>query len=262
MPVAKKAPKQFSFSKIPEDLKKKFFGPSAPMKAPSPEQSGLMPTNLDLTTVANVKDWLEIPLDDTTDDNLIQACITAAGTYWLWRTGLAPQNGEYTGSPLNSQVSVTETYNGNGSPRMFLRLIPIVSVQSLVINAVPINQSTAYGIPGWVIDGDARSIWIRYGGGTNVTVTFPYYPGLIAGNYFQKGIQNVTVEYTAGYATTPFDVEQASKQMVSENYKRRQWIGLRSQSMGMNAGSTTYNSWVVAPEVEAVITAYTRTAVV
>src|SRR5579863_8891565 len=104
---------------------------SGKLEAAPPEQS-LSPSALDLTTVQNVKDFLDVTANQ--DDQIIQGLITSCGAYWLWRTGLGAQNNVNTQSPLNSQVSFNEWYDGNGSLRMYLRNRPIVSVSLLQIN--------------------------------------------------------------------------------------------------------------------------------
>src|ERR1700676_4869931 len=93
------------------------------------------PSPLDLTDLAAVKGWLGSIAQPTanSDDNNIQMCITAPSMWWLRQTGLGNESGINTASPLNSQVSYTEVYDGNGSNKLYLRNRPIISVASLVI---------------------------------------------------------------------------------------------------------------------------------
>lgn len=162
---------------------------------------------IDLTTVSSVKAWLssngKASANDTDDPN-IQLCITAASMYWLWRTGRGPRNNSVpTQSPFNQGVQYTETYDGNGKTKMFLRNAPILSIQSLVVNGVTIPQSTAWNVLGWVINDDGKSISIRRGSGTLALVS-QYALGQLI---FNQGIQNVVVQYTAGFAEMPIPDE-------------------------------------------------------
>lgn len=230
------------------------------VKAPPPEQS-LSPSALDLTTLQNVKDYLGVT--GTGDDNVIQGLITALGTAWLWWTGLGNQNRINTQSPFNSQVTYSEVYDGNGSPRMYLRNRPIISVVSLSIDGVVMQASTGYPNPGYVIDGNAKSIVLINGGGpSSATFSFNYLPGPSCGGWwFKKGLQNVSVQYTAGYSTTPFDVELAAKQIVATTYQRKKRRDQTSQAMAQGAGTIAFRDWSIPPEAREVINAYRRDAI-
>lgn len=161
-----------------------------------------MNSPIDLTTVELVKNWLSksgTASANETDDPNIQLCITAASMYWLWRTGRGAQNNSVPAqSPFNQPVSFSETYDGNGKSSMFLRNSPISSVQSLIVNGITIPQSTAWNQMGWVVEADGKRISIRAGGGTNIQLVSQYALGRLI---FNKGTQNVSVQYTAGYPT-------------------------------------------------------------
>ena len=51
------------------------------------------------------------------------------------------------------------------------------------------------------------------------------------------------MQYTAGFATTPTDLEMCARKVVSLNYKRRGWIGQNSQAMAGGAGTVSYGQW-------------------
>lgn len=220
----------------------------------------MAPNAIDLTTLAAVKAWLS--LTSTTDDQVVQDCITAASLYWLHATGLGPQDlTNPTASPLNSVVPYSEVYDGSGSNRLFLRNRPIVAVSSLSIGAIAIQASSGVNVPGYVIDGTRKSISLRGGFGPPVSgqllrVGFANLRGNDRG--FGNDVQGVAVAYTAGYSATPFDVEMACRQQVALNYKRRGWIGQRSQSMAQGAGTISYESWEIPPSVQSVMDRYKR----
>jgi hypothetical protein len=229
---------------------------------------------IDLTTLANVQAWLGI--SGESENNVINDCITAASSYWLWALGLTQQNGEPWStdpeddpcSPLNSVVTTSETYDGPGSARLFLRIRPIVSVASLTVDGISIPASTAVTVPGYVIDGSGKSLAIRSGsggpgiGGGALTVGFAFLRNRQRSSwFFAEGIQNVAVTYSAGYEETPPDIEMAVRQMVSVNYKRRQWIDQRTQMMAQGAGSIQFRDWELPPEVRSVMEHYKRRAI-
>lgn len=160
-------------------------------------QTTILPSPIDLTSINGVKSWLSAngqPNASTSDDANIQACITALSAEFLWRTGRGPRSNVLpTQSPYVEPVSFSETYDGNGHDQLFLRNAPIQSVQSLMINGVSIPQSTGYGVFGFAIADDGRSLYMIHGSGAILSTRLGF------GHHFSKGRQNVSVQYTAGY---------------------------------------------------------------
>jgi hypothetical protein len=193
-----------------------------------------------------------VPVTDVTD-SILASMITGASQYWLTRTGKAS---------LNSVGSYSERYDGSGSRRQFLRNTPILSVSSLQFvlggAAVTISPSPDAVQPGFVIDQGGKSLaLIGYplGSWTGIGIGWPRI------DRFPEGVQNIAVSYTAGFASTPFDVMDKVTQQVAVNYKRTSWIDQASQVLN-ESGTASYRSWEVPPEVERVIQAYTRRAIV
>src|SRR5574340_485552 len=226
------------------------------------------PNAIDLTTLAAVKGWTGA--SGTADDQIVQDCITAFAAYVLHLTGRGPSDGTIpAGSPFVSPQAYNETYDGNGTARLFLRNWPIVSVEALTIGPLVIPQSTAWNVPGWVIDGSAKSLSLRGGGGGRMqgvlTIGFsfgpsPYWGG--TGYRFGTGdpsdVQAVNVQYTAGFPTVPFDLEMTARKVVALNYKRKAWIGQKSQAMAAGAGTVVYGQWEMDPDCMRVIEHYKR----
>ena len=216
---------------------------------------------IDLTTLANVKSWVQLGVAG--DDQIIQDAITAFSAYVLRVTGRGPADGSIpAASPLNSVVAYDEFYDGSGTERQQVRNWPIVSVSSVNINGQVIQQSTSINTWGWVVDGDAKFISLRGGFAPNVA-TFQNYrfqgnrygsrgPGFCVGN------QNVEIVYSAGFAATPLDLEMVARKVVSLNYKRRTWIGQRSQQMANGAGTVSYNDWEMDNQDRQAILFYKR----
>ena len=156
----------------------------------------------DLTTLANVKAWLGIT--STTDDAQISRLITAYSQYiQTW---------------LNRQIAVqsyTELRDGSGKDFLVFGDYPVTAVASLKVDGLSIAPS-ADGVtqPGYAFNGD--EIWL-------------------IGYRFNKGRKNVALTYSAGYATTPPELEQAVIEVIALRYKERERIGHQSKSL---AGET------------------------
>jgi len=157
----------------------------------------------DLTTVANLKQWLNI--STTTDDALLARLVTACST--------AIQN--YLNRQFAS-ASYTDNIDGEATNAIILGNYPVTAVASLTIDGIAIPSSTGTGVPGFV--------WDMYG--------VQLVPGLYQ---FTRGNGNITVSYTAGYAAIPLDLEQACIEFAALRYKERARIGIASQTL---AGET------------------------
>jgi hypothetical protein len=229
------------------------------------------PNAIDLTTLNAVKQWSGSvdasgnPQASSAWDQVIQDAITAFSLFMLRRTGRGPQDGSVPPtSSLNSVVTVTETYDGSGTNRQFLRLWPIQSVISLTVGAIAVPSSPSPGSPGYVIDGSKKSLAIVCGGGGyGGPATFADLRGGRRGRGgFWEGIQNVVVNYTAGFDGVPFDLEMLSRRTVALNYKRKGWLGQSSQSMANGAGTVVYTNKEMEADCEHMIQFYKRRAIV
>jgi hypothetical protein len=152
----------------------------------------------DLTTLSAVKSWLNIA--STSDDVLLSRLITSTSQYiqsWLNRS-FALQ-------------SYTERRSGTGTYAIALSNYPAAVINSVLVGAFSIPASTDGVSAGYVTDGK-----------------FIY----LVGYLFTQGIMNVTLTYTAGYATTPPEIEQCCIELLSIRYKERQRIGENSKSIG------------------------------
>jgi hypothetical protein len=166
-----------------------------------------MPNPVDLTTIANVRSWLSSngkPSSDVTDNGNIQSLITAVSIDFLRRTGRGPQNNAVpVQSPFCQAVVYSETYDGNGNDRLFLRNWPILSVASLSISGVAASQSTSAAMPGFQIDASGRSLSFQGAGGGAWLSGSRCLFGAGAASRFARGVGNVQVTYTAGFAEQP-----------------------------------------------------------
>lgn len=136
-----------------------------------------------ITTLATVKEYLG--LTGTEEDSLLNRLID-------WATDFIHS---YCGR-IFPQGSYDEYYDGDGTEGLLSQQFPIVSVSSLEVDGV-VKDSTSL-----VIYAPLGLIRLKSG-------TFP------------KGKQNVRLQYTAGYATLPKDLEHACIELVSLKYYDR-----------------------------------------
>jgi len=226
--------------------------------------SSLYPVpDIDLTTLEIVKDYLTVC--DSKSDTVISWAITSASIYWLWRTGQGNADGSVpTHSPYVSPQPYSEWYDGNGNDRLFLRHSPIVSVQALNINGVAVRASSTFGDGGFVVDQNGRSLTFRSSGsGVSRGVNQGYgyaYSSFFPACGFSLGTQNIQVQYTAGFVTTPLDINEAVTEMVALTVKRRGWLDFKQQAMPDTIGTITYRDWIFTPKIISVMENYARRA--
>lgn len=130
----------------------------------------------DLTTLAHLKAWLDIPADNTTSDVLLQRLITAASKFIV----------RYCNRSFEARPYV-ETYNGFGQTFMVVRQWPVSHVSSLVFGGLNLT-TPAQGNPpqnGFNFAPD--------GSGPPTIVLFGY--------CFPQQRNGVVVSYVAGYQT-------------------------------------------------------------
>jgi hypothetical protein len=161
-----------------------------------------MPDPRDLTTLANLKAWLNVT--STADDALLQTLVTAASVFiesWLDRPIL--------------QGVVTEIRDGTDGDVLVLAVTPVTAVASLTIDGVDVPPAPDATSPGYAFTTTRLSL---------------------LGRRFRRGRGNVQVTYSAGYATVPPDLAQAAIALAGLRYRDRDRIGLAAKGL---AGETT-----------------------
>lgn len=157
----------------------------------------------DLCTVADLKAWL--PNQGNNDDTTLQNLITNGSMIVL---------NEYLNRPhiLASVIgTMIETYDGNEADRLLPRTFPLIAVSAVSVDGVPIPQSTSPVTAGFLWD--SRRVMLR-------------------GFRFCRGVQNVSLTYTAGYSSVPLDLKQAAIEAFALAYRQRPHIGEKTQSIG------------------------------
>jgi hypothetical protein len=167
----------------------------------------------DLTTLSNAYGWVGAApgSDDTTLERLITAYSSRIQAFLGYNV---------------VQTSYTRTFNGQGTPKLYVPDIPLQSVQSLVIDAMPVPQG--------VISGNAQQAGF-YNDDRCI--------GLI-GYMFNRGFQNITAAYTAGLASADpalTVIEQACLDWVKIAYSRKTMPGIGVDVVSVKAGDTQIN---------------------
>ena len=76
---------------------------------------------------------------------------------------------------------------------------------------------------------------------------------VLIGYGFNRGMANVMVSYTAGFATVPLEIEQACIELIAFRYREAQRVGMSSKGM---LGETT--SFIVRDVPPSVATGATK----
>lgn len=177
----------------------------------------------DLTTLASIEQYLGLQSGNE-DEALLSALITA----------LSAAAGTYCSREFTSQA-VTETRDGRGERRMPFLQNPATAVSSLVIDGQTIPAGDPFQTPGYYF--------------TSTMLMLTRY-------CFCRGLGNVTISYTAGYATIPADLAQAINEWVALRYRE---IGhLDKSSEGLPNMTTAYLVKDMRPSTQLVLDRYKR----
>lgn len=186
----------------------------------------------DLTTLENLKGWLPVPLTTTSDDDTLSRLITVVSADFM----------RATKRPDLLSAEYNEVHEGDGSKRMIAFHWPITEITSLIVGGVTISASADKIARGYYIDEDIdpERVWNIY----------------LVGSSFTDGAA-IRLEYSAGYETTPADIEQAVIEWSAYRYVGRQSVGVIEQKS--TEGESEETQKVDAPEnVLSVIDRYAR----
>lgn len=210
----------------------------------------------DLTTLARLKVMLGIDVTEISADPVLSLLITSQSALFLQQIDRPLAIASYTETLDGHSERIKQrlgygshafAFGGFSTTRgggyaITLRYTPVVSITSLTIDGNPIPQGSSANTPaqvdGWTINEDRIEM---------LGCTYLFTPG----------IGNVVINYTAGYAATPADVEQAIWELVDYRYKERDHRGQRSKDIG--GGQTVYFQMDgVPPSVQTTIDQYKR----
>jgi len=203
---------------------------------------------VDLTTLAQVQALIKV---DSADTTLVTGLVTALSRYVAQVCGR---------NNLNSVQSLTDVLDGNGSDKQFVSEWPIKTVTSVSVFGVAIPASADGIQPGYTFDPNAiillPNTFVGVPGGRSGLARFPH------------GRRNVTIVYQAGYDAVsvppgnaayngaPDDLGYAVTYLVSQEYKRRDWIDQQSKTLAQSGEVVVFRSWEWPPFIESIIQEY------
>lgn len=134
-----------------------------------------------LTTLATAKAYLKIPTGETSQDSIVELFINSAS-----------QMLETECDRLFKSQAITEKQHGRGQNFLLLKQWPVTAVAELRIDreGVFTDPSTLIDAADYQITDDGNGIVLLH-------------------RSFQHGYNNVRIQYTAGFATVPADLEEA-----------------------------------------------------
>jgi hypothetical protein len=183
----------------------------------------------DLATLAQLKQDLVIT-NDNSDDQL-QRLLTEISAWFL--------NQINRGALLSA--TYTERRNGSGGDSIVPRYFPLSAVSSITVNGLSIPVSPD-GVQGGFI--------------------FDQWTIFMVGCYrFTRGRQNVVLNYTAGYAAVPPEVERAVLDQCVFTFRRLPRLGTITQTL-QGVTVATFSQKDMAPGVQGVIDSYKDKALV
>ncbi|HYA07492.1 MAG TPA: hypothetical protein VEF90_16525 [Xanthobacteraceae bacterium] len=198
----------------------------------------------DLVTQAQALAWLGQTSDPS---GIIAALISSVST----------QIQNFIGYQIAS-ANYTRTFNGTGGKKLLLPDRPVTAVASLTIDTISIPAASP---PSWGYLFDTKFLYLyEHHGHWGLS------PGFVSG--FTRGVQNVVVSYTAGYAAVPYDLQQACLNWLGSAYAL---LGQDPSVVMLRAGDTQIDFGnvltkldgsvqVIPPAVLAMILPYRRVA--
>lgn len=185
-----------------------------------------------LTTVPALKQALGSPFiqADRSMDDFLSRIIARFGAYAL---NLANRKA-FLSQPY------TERYNGNGGfmlcPRFAFNSSPITAISSLTVDGQVIPAAPDDFSSGYIFDD--YTIYLR---------------GCYA---YTKGVQNITVTYTAGLTSIPKELEQAALDACAFWFRKREFMG--KDSVTVQGETVVFDKSDIPATAMSVLKQYTR----
>jgi hypothetical protein len=190
-----------------------------------------------LTSLSNIKALLNIT-DNSKDTLLTQLANACTGIIQRY-CSLDFEVNTYSGA-----------FNGTGNSSFEMPRYPIISVQSLTIFEQVINPAPDSLHTGYVFDKDMLYI---QGGGSLIPPTYSFWDGV-----FTKGLQNIKVMWTAGYAAIPYELDWACAQLSAYKYRGLDRIGVKTHNLnGFETEGLITDE--IPDEIKVIINRYRRT---
>lgn len=152
---------------------------------------------------------------------------------------------ESTGAEEFSSQTHDEYYDGPGDPRLQLRGYPVSAVSSVTLVGVDgTATSTLTSGSDYQIDSaNGRLKWVSDDDGWPESASWDGASGpatMRVKTGWPVGFRNIRVQYTAGYATIPYDLRSAATSIVADMYLNRK-RNLQASSVNLSGiASTTF----------------------
>ena len=199
----------------------------------------------DLTTLADVKAWLQIGQSafPATDDALLTRLITAASQFiqtWLNRQ-ITSQDWIETRDRIGNAL-------GPYDVRYQFAAFPVTAVSLVVVDGltIPPIPASPPGPPGMAVVSTFA---------TQAGYLFTPTQLVIRGYTVPRKAGCVTLQYTAGYATTPPDLAQACIELVALRYRERTRIGEVARAIG-GGETVSYSQKDMSDSIKTLIQQY------
>lgn len=188
-----------------------------------------------LTTLANAKEHLGIPVITTTFDNLVTRFINEATS----------KIEIYCDRFLKQRTGIIEYQDGFAQNRLLLDQWPAVKPTELWIDCSGefTDVTRKLATADYALDFSAR------GEGIGVVLTNRC--------FFPNGIKNIKIKYDGGFATVPDDLEGACLWTLQFLYNMRGTEAVNIQTKGKNQENTTYRD-NLPPLITDTLLAYKR----
>lgn len=202
----------------------------------------------DLITLEQAGTWLNLSESQYSADPNLPGMISAFSQFFL----------TLISRDTILEAEYTERRNGTGTNILGLINTPIIEVTSVVVNKITVPASPDGIQPGYVAD--ENTIQLVAGGWLGPVLAGAGASPVAYPSLFFKGVGNVFVAYSAGYATVPLDVEQCVIEMVAWAYKYKDRFGLNSQTMAQNFVNA-YSKEPLSPMAKLCVLKYKKRAV-
>lgn len=167
------------------------------------------------TDLADLKSFLGISGSTTTHDDLLENLINGASGFIEAYTNRRLKSTSYDKDVATDRKFTW--YDGDNTKSLFLREYPITAVSAVTMSGATISAASAtdyYGSTGYVIRHDRGSLFY--------------------GNYWEAGVQNIRVSYTAGYLATDrewFELQELCRSFVAWVFNNRTHLGFKSERL-------------------------------
>ena len=200
-----------------------------------------------MLTIFEVKAWLDIPSDDSSQDANLLALEAEIASFIERQTGRS----------FGAVASVDEVLDGTGREVLYLAEVPAVG--TLVLSYRAGIGSPWVALPSTAFEVDGRRVFAGSAGAGDFLIA-----GSEDGSHWRTGSRIYRAQYTAGYATgsAPADVKLAAKTLLSSIWTRRGSEGVSSESDGLTStsygGTSVEAAFAAVPTVQKTLNAWRR----